>query len=263
MIGTSRIVSLFDVLRVYAEGFVSIGNYLAHVSALLKFQQSLNASQVSAATGYVATLRRRAEELGLSMAALQFAAVEERLRDYEPADHLELQRLIDDAIARLHDEFSLRQVYMLDPSVAQWYSATSPFGDTVTTAFPSAADDIVEAGKCFALNRNTACVFHCMRATEVALKALASALEIPYAPSWDSYLVQIQKLIGRDWKDKEPEWKKKEAFYSGAAGDIVAVKHAWRNPTMHVRITHDAESAKAIFDATGGLMRHLATELHE
>ena len=69
--------------------------------------------------------------------------------------------------------------------------------------------------------------------------------------------------IGRDWKDKEPEWKADEAFYSGAAGDLVAIKNAWRNPAMHVRGIYDEERALEIFNATKGFMRHLAAKLAE
>jgi hypothetical protein len=57
-------------------------------------------------------------------------------------------------------------------SAAEYYRATSPlFGGDVDLKFASASFEISEAGKCFALGRYTACVFHLMRVMEVALDA--------------------------------------------------------------------------------------------
>ena len=49
------------------------------------------------------------------------------------------------------------------------------FSDQISTAFPSAHDDICEAGSAFALNRYTACAFHLIRAMEIGLRSLARA----------------------------------------------------------------------------------------
>ena len=52
------------------------------------------------------------------------------------------------------------------------------FGDDVARAFPSSKGDIDEAGKCLALDRGTACVFHLMRILEIGLQLLAAKLGI-------------------------------------------------------------------------------------
>lgn len=164
---------------------------------------------------------------------------------------------------RLQDELKATILFSLDAAKAKLYTETALFGDQVASNFPSGAYDIEEAGKCLATGRSTACVFHCMRVMEVGLKALALAMEIPYAPSWESYIKQINAKITTDWKDKEPEWKKNEQFFAGAVGDLTAVKNAWRNPTMHIRGSYDPERAEDIFNAVKGFMRHLAIELTE
>ena len=51
-----------------------------------------------------------------------------------------------------------------------------------------------------------------MRVMEAGLKALAKLLDIPYAPSWESYLKQINDKIAAKHKDKTPEWKADEAI---------------------------------------------------
>jgi hypothetical protein len=117
---------------------------------------------------------------------------------------------------------------------------TSGYNSQVADRFPSATHDIAEAGKCFALGLGTATVFHLLRVMEIGLRALAVPLGIPYAPSWDSYLRQINARVADDHKTKNEEWKKDEPFYRDLAGDLLTVKTAWRNPTMHVKgSTHD------------------------
>ena len=43
----------------------------------------------------------------------------------------------------------------------------------------------------------------------------------------------------------------------------MAVKDAWRNPTMHVEITYTEEMALDVFRHVQAFMRHLATKLSE
>lgn len=52
------------------------------------------------------------------------------------------------------------------------------FGEKVSLNFPSALEDIKEVGNCYATDRNTACVFHCMRVVEYGLRALAKRLRV-------------------------------------------------------------------------------------
>src|SRR5262249_6091339 len=65
---------------------------------------------------------------------------------------------------------------------AKYFTARRLFGEEVATKFVPANQDIEEAGKCLALSRGTATVFHLMRVMEAGLKALAKPLGIPYAP---------------------------------------------------------------------------------
>src|ERR1700687_6353897 len=51
----------------------------------------------------------------------------------------------------------------------EWVGVAPPFGYDVAKAFPRASDDILEATKCYALERYTASVFHLMRAIEIGL----------------------------------------------------------------------------------------------
>lgn len=94
------------------------------------------------------------------------------------------------------------RVFMHIPSdQAKYFNRGAAFGEAVNSRFPSTSFDISEAGNCIASGRHTACVFHLMRVLEVGLKAFAFRWGIPYAPSWESYLKQSNKLLAMDWKD--------------------------------------------------------------
>lgn len=159
---------------------------------------------------------------------------------------------------RLEDEAKEVVFIRLRPEVVRYYEAPKLFGEAVSNRFPQAIDDIEEAGKCLALARGTACVLHTMRILEVGLRALGKALNIPYAPSWESYLRQISDNIGKKHKNKTAKWKKEEKFYRDISGDFLTIKQAWRNPTMHVDRKYSQDEATQIFEAAKLLMQRLA-----
>jgi hypothetical protein len=102
-----------------------------------------------------------------------------------------------------------------------------------------------------------------MRVMECGLRALANALGIPYAPSWEGYLRQISDKIGEKHKNKTAKWKREEKFYRDLSGDLLTVKQTWRNPTMHVGRKYSAEEAEQIFIAAKHFMEKLASHFSE
>jgi hypothetical protein len=164
---------------------------------------------------------------------------------------------------RLEDELQGLVFLALTREEAVRWRTKQPFGEEVFERLPSATIDIEEAGRCLALERGTATVFHLMRVMEVGLKVTASALGIPYAPSWESYLKQIQDKVDKKWRQKGVHWKRDEPFFREILGHLQAVKVAWRNPTMHIVNQYTSEQAEDIFNAVRGFMRHLATKLSE
>lgn len=85
----------------------------------------------------------------------------------------------------------------MPPDGAELFRQKNPFfGDKVEDAFPRAAEDISEAGKCLALDRSTAAVFHLMRAMESAVGRLSLKLDIPNPDrEWGKLLSDIPKKI--------------------------------------------------------------------
>ena len=162
---------------------------------------------------------------------------------------------------RLKDELSHTKVFVLESGRENFFDPKEPlFGAGVVDKFPKAIDDIEDTGKCLALGLGTSAVMHLMRVMEVGLQDLAKSLGIPYAPSWESYLSQIQAKISTKHKRKGVRWKRDEKFYRDLSGDLLTVKQAWRNPTMHIDRRYNVDEAETIFNAVKALMQRLATK---
>ncbi|HTU43439.1 MAG TPA: hypothetical protein VMF91_00070 [Bryobacteraceae bacterium] len=181
----------------------------------------------------------------------------------DPMPHAQMADRFNQLINRLSDEAQLTACLIIPNDRAAYYADRPHFGLDVNDRFPSAILDISEAGKCLACGRGTATVFHLMRVMEAGLKAVASALGIPYAPSWESYLRQINDRITAKHKHKGIKWKRDEPFFRDVAAHLQTVKLAWRNPTMHIVNHYDRDAAFEVFNAVKAFMRHIATRLQE
>lgn len=164
---------------------------------------------------------------------------------------------------RLKDELNERDFLYVPLERVRFYKEQMLFGRAVNDRFPTAIDDIEDAGKCLAIGQGTACVLHTMRILEVGLKALAKALKIPYAPSWESYLTQISTNIAKKHKNKTAAWKKDQAFYRDLSGDLVIIKQAFRNPTMHADRKYSTDEAEQIFNGAKSFMSRMANHFNE
>jgi hypothetical protein len=191
-----------------------------------------------------------------------------RLGEREDATYKDLVTLLKELQGRIVDETDGVIFLTIDPSNNAYYLTPNLFGERVAESFPSAIVDIEEAGKCLALGRNTASVFHLMRALEAGLRALGTSLGDPSLdananPTWDRILKRGDAEFQKSAANRSPEWQSKGEFFSDAIANLRAVKTAWRNPTMHVIGVYDPEKALDVFNAVKGFMRHLAAELHE
>jgi hypothetical protein len=140
---------------------------------------------------------------------------------------------------------------------------------TTLSAFPSARDDIYSAVDCYALQHNTASIFHSMRIAELGLRALAKERKIRLPKKrpleWGTWLEIIKKLdaeilaIG----SKKPGAPKDNAleFYSGARADLNGFKDEYRNSVMHVRATYDEHQALRALVTTHAFMERMAAKL--
>jgi hypothetical protein len=175
-------------------------------------------------------------------------------------DILRLWRVIE-------DELEERFFKYIPQEDTKWYEKEDSFGIKVSTAFPSAKDDIKEAGTCFATERYTACVFHLMRVLEHGLRALAKDVKLSFGKkTWGKIIGIIEDNI----KDLEKanfqteEEIERLQFLSQAATDFRYFKNSWRNHVSHLRYTcKDRLEALLILNHVNSFMNHLSKKLSE
>ena len=131
----------------------------------------------------------------------------------------------------------------ISPERAAFYAKPQLFGEAVNKRFPACQYDIEESGNCYAAGRGTACAFHLMRVMELAVREFGTALGVALAneKSWQNILDEINRAI-KGLPAKDP----RTVAASRAAGHLYNVKVAWRNPTMHPKITYTVEELEEL-----------------
>lgn len=137
--------------------------------------------------------------------------------------------------------------------------------------FPSAREEIKEAVRCYLMESNTACVFHCMRIAEIGLRALARErkITIPKKPiewaTWQDIISKIRTDVSNRIGKKRAGPAKDAAleFYSGALGEFEAFKDVYRNSVMHVRTAYDEDQAKSVLTHVREFMARLSSKIDE
>jgi hypothetical protein len=189
------------------------------------------------------------------------------LDDKHPSPNLEgySMALRANLMAELESTLFLHVEY----SVARYYREPRRDWEEVIARFPDTVSDIEEAGKCYALGRYAASVFHGMQALEHGLLALGEFMRLPDRKSgFPAVANALQRIKDKKRQDLTDFEKKHFAFFEQMHGSVHAIKDAWRNKVSHAQgklalMTSDFSPAVAIeiYMATRAFMRRLATDL--
>lgn len=187
--------NLYEMLKTYARNFVELEQSLSVVEAIF----NKHAERVEDAEGWQSMLDhvlRRCTEIGLNESGKQVTRLVRKLR--AGVKNEELARDVNSLRERIMDELEDRAFYYVNKECVDLYNAKEPFGANVASKLPSAISDIEEAGKCLAMGRYTACVFHLMRVMEASVKALATSIGVsnPGEKAWGPLTNEIHgKLL--------------------------------------------------------------------
>jgi hypothetical protein len=249
--------------KLYAHRFVRITKILQELSSLGEFMQ-IDLIKEAKEQGIESELSiLRAECKGFEFEAVVHHIDRILLYLQEgPNSSTVFREYLEELQRRIHDEMETRLFLAVDFSKKDYFENPLLFGLKVADRFPSAIDDIYEAGTCLALDRATACVMHLMRIVEVGLKALALELNLPSRTDWGKHLADIEKELEKRYLAAGHRTNE-EQFFSEAAEQIGHIKTAKRNPTMHADRTYDTKRADEILIAVRSFMQHLATRLSQ
>jgi hypothetical protein len=174
-----------------------------------------------------------------------------------------LAQAVNHLVSRIQDSLRSEFFFHLNQGDVQFYVLTHPFGQPVSERFPKAIEDISEAGKCLALQRPTACVFHLMRVLELGVQSLGKKLKVAIDvqnETWHQIILHVNnKIIGLP--SKTAKQKQKKSAMAEAASHLQSVRLAWRNEVMHPKQTYTRDEAFDLFNASRIFMNSLAMVL--
>lgn len=182
----------------------------------------------------------------------------------------ELNEQLEVLSESIEDQFTRRFcVYVPIAKVKFARDFVSIFSEPIIKAFPSISEDALEACQCYALDRNSASVFHSMGILQRGLYALADDLRVEFKEgieleNWKNIIDQIEAKIRslealKKGKEKDVQLK----FYSEAAVQFRYFKDAWRNHVAHQREEYDSDQAHSVLIHVRDFMGQLATRLKE
>lgn len=157
----------------------------------------------------------------------------------------------------LERDIRFRYAFIIAADKESYYWSAAG-GPNIAAAFPSAVAELQEAGKCFALERYTATIFHYMRGIERVMRVLLPAVGVPHNPNspldtqtWETLIAQFEKSA-EEIKNKCQGVRRRNAteFFSGVSAELRFFKDTVRNLTMHTRTPLGSEE-----DASGTMRR--------
>jgi hypothetical protein len=180
----------------------------------------------------------------------------------KPREVRELSVLVDAFEKELEDRLFL---YMPLPD-AEFYQSNKLLSAKARTAFPKLSQELRSAGNAYACGLPTASVFHCMRALEHALSALATDVGLKWEKEqWHTIIELIESRIESERKTLPRGLPKDERlqFLSEAAKEFFYFKDGWRNYVAHNRISYEGPQALEVLEHVQAFTEKLAMRLNE
>jgi hypothetical protein len=145
---------------------------------------------------------------------------------------------------------------VLDKFPIEWEAVRDSFPDTII--------DILDGVDCWAMDKNTASVFHMMRVLEYGLQWLSSEVKLEFTTqTWHTIIDQIEKRIGELQNSLPKGLARNERlqFLSESAKEFRYFKDGWRNYVSHKRITYDEYQARSVLEHVKAFMTTLSRQV--
>jgi hypothetical protein len=172
----------------------------------------------------------------------------------------------------IHADLCFRRFAFVPTPKAELHDRFALVWEEIWKKIPDSKEDSERAIDCYALDQNTACVFHLMRVAEFGLRALAKSARATIAHKgqfcplefgeWGKVITAIKNKI--DAVRKLPTGAKRQSqleFLSDAADHCTFMKDIWRNNVSHARKPYNETEALAVLERVRGFMKFLASNL--
>ncbi|HEB26237.1 MAG TPA: hypothetical protein ENI05_00470 [Porticoccus sp.] len=262
------------MLKLQADAYIRIGEIIHSMKSVFGSAEAMREFEPDSPYGVVE--KEDIRKLKQLMKILQKICLDNGLtisetlisprRDDLPQSSRELAILADAVKA----ELKARMYLHVPIEKASYYNSDSLLSEPSRLAFPGPNSELRDAANCYALEQDTASVFHSMRAAEMGLWALTDYLQIklPHPIEMEQWLVLIDKIEAeiKTRGKKLPRGQAKDdelKFVSDAAVHLLSFKDAWRTRVAHARATFDANVSLKVLNHTCDFIEALASKLQE
>lgn len=252
-------------------------NALAHLSeidALLgvaqKLDMTLSEDDTERASAALEIISLTSQKHSWPISHKKCVRIQEYLQRKEfPMSAKDLAAELKDLRERIRDELDGELFLHLSSAQYQSYSASLSGWEDIIRRFDTLRYNIEESGKCFALERFGAAVFHILLVAEYGVIRVASLVGVADSrvPGWGD-LERIDKFHRREWNTKTALEQEHSTLIREFLPLAFAVKNSWRHKISHVdkqMVWMDTDFsphvAGEIISATRGFMRKLASDL--
>jgi len=246
------VVSLLDVLRYAAEDFIEITKIVSSMSmSHLWLRDEKPRARLEEC---LEKLLERTYKFNLPLTRNQIETVRGALaRENWSNATQELDQLLRRLLEELKTR-AFRYVEKPDYELGLWLAVYPGIRQN-----PEVRAELGSAGRCFAYDEDTACVFHLMRVVDYGLRLVAKSLAIDFeARSWDGIGKAIEKKMREKYGDKTDSWKAAEPFYAEILTDIQAISRGHRNAALHeLDKVYDKRAAEYLLTVVVGFMEHV------
>lgn len=258
-----RITTLGDILDLNASAFLNAATKLARLHqvfhGLSQFKEDVLVQEsIWTLDREVKSFKIEAEQIGARLAVVLADRFIERLSAVPCVVTVaQATGVLSEIESRFADYLVEIRLFVLYPQEVDFMNRADVLAnyDGFSLKFPKVAFEVEEAGKCYALGRYTACVFHAMRMLELGLGALSTRLGIddPSKPSeknWGKILEKIRLRVDELWPKRNRSSGSEGAAFDELYANLEAVRNPWRNATMHVETIYAPHEALHILRCT-------------
>jgi hypothetical protein len=274
------------MIRFYQERFLEAFNLLRQVESELEFTLADPSKSAEAFPSAVHVQRAKfaLEAIELQCGLLELRTPSELAATIKKSLHADSQFFAPPSVKEMLAQLKLfktsmqseleRRLFMYVPiAKAAYWQTSGPFPKSFLSQRAKDTQwEMNEAGNCYAAGRDTACVFHLMRAAEHSLRMLARRLRVTLTHSgktvpiefadWNKIITGIKNRIADAHKLRPgPKRQAKLETYSGAADHCEYMKELWRNNVAHARKPYTPNEAIDAFEKVRNFIQFLSKAL--
>jgi len=259
---------IMETFHLYWASFVAsqLRSYTEECDAANRAGLQFDEAKVSEVESIIRDARHLCDKIGWTSTANTIGGIIEMDVWPQTAGSYEALSIHLSHCSRALDQAFLDHLFLYVPTDdAELYTNPLEQFSKVVVGFPSSSSNTIEACRCYALGRYTACVFHCMGILQYGLYALANelkvSLNVPLPMSeWCKIINNIESKINelRNFPKSEAKDERLK-FYSECSVQFRYFKDGWRNHVAHLREEYDKDQAHSALIHTREFMEHLTT----